>query len=100
MKAEGATEIVHREQKNSILSQIHRIIGPFILRRKKVDVDTDILPKKEVLVYCPFTLIQRRQYQLFLNKLKGDSSMSSTKNLSGVRGWSVHHMQVNVNFTR
>ena len=64
-------EIVHQESKNSILAQIHKIIGPFILRRKKSEVDLSILPKKEVLVYCPMTLAQRQQYQTFVSVLKG-----------------------------
>merc|ERR1719203_2291328 len=69
MKKEGATAIVVQEQKNSILSQIHRIIGPFILRRKKIEVG-DILPKKEVMVYCPFTHVQSNQYKGFIKTLK------------------------------
>ena len=45
-KRETATAIVMQEQKSSILSQIHRIIGPFMLRRKKSEVDVTILPLK------------------------------------------------------
>ena len=79
MKKDGAAAIVHQEKKNSILSQIHRIIGPFILRRKKSDVAHDILPKKEVLVYCPFTLQQRQQYQAFMNTIKRQKANSDSQ---------------------
>ena len=100
-KREGATDIVHQEQKNSILSQIHHIIGPFILRRKKADVDTNILPKKEVLVYCPFTIIQRCQYQLFVNKLKRDKKWASQNECLGGAlglGWGMQYMMVKIIF--
>ena len=70
MKRESVTEIVKREQKNSILSQIHKIIGPFMLRRKKTEVDVTILPKKEVIVYCPMTQVQQRQYSTFVGQVK------------------------------
>ena len=79
LKKDGAAAIVHQEKKNSILSQIHRIIGPFILRRKKSDVAHDILPKKEVLVYCPFTLQQRQQYQAFMNTIKRQKANSDSQ---------------------
>ena len=40
--------IVAQEQQNSILSTLHQILTPFLLRRVKADVDLDIPPKKEV----------------------------------------------------
>ena len=40
--------IVHQEQENSILSKMHEILAPFLLRRVKADVDIEIPPKKEV----------------------------------------------------
>ena len=40
--------IVAQEQQNSILSTLHRILTPFLLRRVRADVDLDIPPKKEV----------------------------------------------------
>ena len=83
LKKEGATAIVLQEQKNSILAQIHRIIGPFILRRKKADVDTSILPKKEVMVYCPFTSIQATQYMAYVNKLKRDKKWAASQTCLG-----------------
>ena len=87
MGKDGASAIVHQEQKNSILSQIHRIVGPFILRRKKAEVDNSILPKKEVMVYCPLTLIQRQQYQNNIRVLKGDKKWAAGRQcMGGVMG--------------
>ena len=96
MGKDGASAIVHQEQKNNILSQIHRIVGPFILRRKKSEVDTSILPKKEVMVYCPHTRVQRQQYQTFVNMLKVDKKWAANRNcLDGAmgKGWQFAYLQ-------
>merc|ERR1719186_1632102 len=61
--------IVAQEQQNSILSTLHQILTPFLLRRIKADVDLDIPPKKEVLVYCPMTDTQREMYTAVVNKM-------------------------------
>ena len=93
---DGASAIVHQEQKNSILSQIHRIVGPFILRRKKAEVDNTILPKKEVMVYCPMTLLQRQQYQTFLRIMRGDRKYASKHQCLGGAlgaGFQMQYMQ-------
>merc|ERR1719186_151543 len=58
-----------QEQQNSILSTLHQILTPFLLRRIKADVDLDIPPKKEVLVYCPMTETQREMYTAVVNKM-------------------------------
>merc|ERR1719414_268832 len=62
-KANEADRIVRQEQQNHILSTLHQILTPFLLRRVKADVDLNIPPKKEVLVYCPMTEEQHEYYQ-------------------------------------
>ena len=83
MKRESVTQIVKQEQQNSILSQIHKIIGPFLLRRKKSEVDVTILPKKEVIVYCPMTEMQTQQYSTFIRQVKTTKAWAA-KNLNGM----------------
>ena len=63
------TRIVEQEEKSSILSSIHRIIRPFMLRRVKAEVELSIPPKTEVIVYCPFSQVQADQYRMFRNLL-------------------------------
>ena len=100
MGKDGASAIVHQEQKNSILSQIHRIVGPFILRRKKAEVDNSILPKKEVMVYCPLTLIQRQQYRAFIGTLKRAQKWASGREcLGGAIGGKIGMMHMMVSRT-
>lgn len=59
-------KIIEQEQNTNILSTIHGVLNPFMLRRLKNDVLKDIVPKKEVLVYCPLTPLQRDLYKLIL----------------------------------
>ena len=97
MKKEGATAIVVQEQKNNILSQIHRIIGPFVLRRKKMEVDCDILPKKEVMVYCPFTHVQSNQYKGFIKTLQNAKKWGAQNTCLGGAmgpGFQIQYMMV------
>lgn len=41
---------------------------PFMLRRVKADVDIDIPPKKELLVYAPLSQVQREFYESTVDK--------------------------------
>lgn len=36
---------------------------PFLLRREKKDVNINLPPKKEILVYCPMTALQKKLYE-------------------------------------
>lgn len=60
--------ILQQERQNNILSTLHQILTPFLLRRVKADVDLDIPPKKELLVYCPMTKTQHDFYEATVNK--------------------------------
>lgn len=58
-----------KEKKNvDIITTIHGVLRPFMLRRLKSDVLIDIPPKKEVLVYCHLTEFQRDLYKLVLQR--------------------------------
>lgn len=61
-------KIIQQEQTTNIISTIHGVLSPFMLRRLKVDVLTDLVPKKEVMVYCPMTELQRNLYTYILQK--------------------------------
>lgn len=65
---EEKKRVVAQEQQNSILTTLHQILTPFLLRRVKTDVDLQIPPKKEVLVYCPMTPRQEDMYRHIVEK--------------------------------
>ncbi|XP_044733897.1 lymphoid-specific helicase-like [Chrysoperla carnea] len=52
-------ETVGNDEIKGIISTIHGVLNPFLLRRLKQDVMDDVVPKKEVVVYCPLSDMQR-----------------------------------------
>ncbi|KAK8845307.1 hypothetical protein IAR55_006020 [Kwoniella newhampshirensis] len=53
--------------KTSVVSSLHAILKPFLLRRLKVDVEKDLPPKKEYLLYAPLTQQQKDIYQAIVS---------------------------------
>ncbi|KAL7066931.1 SNF2 family N-terminal domain-containing protein [Cryptosporidium serpentis] len=58
-----------KEKKSfEIIERLHKILRPFMLRRIKSEVEIDIPPKKEILLYVPLTNMQRTLYRDILSK--------------------------------
>lgn len=60
-KTRGGTDeesIVREQQKNQTVSKLHEILRPFLLRRIKADVLSEMPPKKEVIVYSGISKLQ------------------------------------------
>ncbi|KIJ55252.1 hypothetical protein M422DRAFT_41263 [Sphaerobolus stellatus SS14] len=55
------------EQSSRILSKLHAIMKPFLLRRLKADVIADLPPKKEYVLYAPLSERQRELYDAILD---------------------------------
>nr|KAI8763669.1 lymphocyte-specific helicase isoform X2 [Biomphalaria glabrata] len=66
--AESEEKIVNQERVDSILSMMHQILSPFMLRRLKSDVDLNIPPKKEIIVYAPLTPQQKEFYSAVIDR--------------------------------
>lgn len=60
----GSDRILSAETSSSIITQLHEILKPFLLRRLKVDVETNLPPKKEYLLYAPLTEQQKELYDV------------------------------------
>ncbi|XP_067686166.1 lymphocyte-specific helicase-like [Haliotis asinina] len=60
--------IVAEEQRGNIISMLHQILTPFMLRRLKSDVELLIPPKREVMVMAPLTSIQKDYYSSIVDK--------------------------------
>jgi ATP-dependent DNA helicase len=54
--------------KSSVVTSLHAILKPFLLRRLKVDVEKDLPPKKEYLLYAPLTQSQKDIYQAIVSR--------------------------------
>ena len=61
-------EVIDREKQMPIVEIMQKIIRPFIMRRMKSDVELNLPPKKEILVYCPLTRIQKNFYRAILDR--------------------------------
>ncbi|KAJ8969680.1 hypothetical protein NQ314_001642 [Rhamnusium bicolor] len=61
-------KLLEQEQKNNLISTIHKVLAPFMLRRLKKDVLDDLVPKKEVNVFCPLSKLQRDLYSYVISK--------------------------------
>ncbi len=64
---EGQSRILSKENSSQVITQLHEILKPFLLRRLKVDVETDLPPKKEYLLYAPLTELQKELYNSVVN---------------------------------
>jgi ATP-dependent DNA helicase len=48
------------DQRGLIVKKLQQILRPFLLRRVKSDVLASLPPKKEIVLYCPMTAMQRK----------------------------------------
>ena len=67
-KEGGDEAIVAQEREQHIVSMLHQILTPFLLRRLKSDVELNIPPKKEILVQAPLTPLQEELYKSLVDK--------------------------------
>lgn len=51
------------KRKNNLVSTMHAILKPFLLRRVKTDVETNLPPKREYILYAPLTEEQKDLYR-------------------------------------
>lgn len=80
MGAEGADkEIVAQEQRNKVISKLHHILKPFLLRRVKTDVETSLPGKMEVILYAKMTEKQRSINDQLRDKTLGEALVKSGK---------------------
>lgn len=48
-----------QEAKNNMVSKLHEILKPFLLRRIKSDVEASLPAKQEIVLYAPLTDLQK-----------------------------------------
>lgn len=56
------------ETNSSLISSLHAILRPFLLRRIKSDVEKFLPPKREYVIYCSLTDSQTTLYQRILDR--------------------------------
>jgi len=64
-------------EKNKLISQLHKILRPFMIRRLKVDVEKSLPPKHETILFTGMSAVQKKLYKEILMRdvemLKGGS---------------------------
>lgn len=50
-------------EKNKLISQLHKILRPFMLRRLKADVEKSLPPKSETILFTGMSALQKRLYK-------------------------------------
>ncbi|KAK4999404.1 putative ATPase [Elasticomyces elasticus] len=63
----GYEDILSEERKKGLVTSLHAILKPFLLRRVKTDVETSLPKKREYVLYAPLTSTQRELYQAILD---------------------------------
>lgn len=56
-------KLISDEGSRNIVTKLHSILKPFLLRRLKVDVEKNLPPKKEYLLHAPLTSAQKDLYE-------------------------------------
>lgn len=64
------SDAIDKEKDVATSNLLNRIIHPFILRRTKEQVATELPEKTESIIYCEMDKDQRRVYELFKNKYR------------------------------
>ncbi|KAA8651812.1 hypothetical protein EYZ11_011992 [Aspergillus tanneri] len=62
----GQTDVIERRKRN-LVSTMHSILKPFLLRRVKTDVEHSLPKKREYILYAPLTAEQKDLYREILN---------------------------------
>lgn len=60
--------LIQKEKQEQIISKMHQILEPFLLRRLKSDVNIYLPRKKEILVYAPLSPEQELLYKATLDR--------------------------------
>lgn len=79
---------------SQVVTKLHEILRPFLLRRLKKDVLIDMPPKKEVVVYTPMSLLQKDYYALAQEGKLRDKLLAM--GLSGGRDCSQINLNMNL----
>lgn len=65
---EDETEDEKKERGKEVIERLHKLLKPFILRRRKAEVEKGIPPKTEIKVYVRMSRKQNNWYKRILEK--------------------------------
>ena len=56
-------DIDDNDEKNRLISQLHKILRPFMLRRMKKEVEKSLPPKHETILFTGMSAMQKKLYR-------------------------------------
>ncbi len=65
---EASQRILVEEKENQIVTKLHRILQPFLLRRVKTDVEMQLPRKEERVINTILSPLQQKYYNAIVNK--------------------------------
>lgn len=68
-------EVIDTEQRQKVVTKLHAILRPFLLRRLKRDVLLTMPPKREIVVYSGMSSLQQEYYSCIQNHKLRDTLM-------------------------
>ena len=66
LDSDGSRKAMRQERENNLVADLHKILKPFLLRRVKTDVATDLPKKREYILWAPLTPLQKELYSQIL----------------------------------
>ncbi|MCJ1454041.1 hypothetical protein MMC28_004391 [Mycoblastus sanguinarius] len=60
---DGHKQFISKERQQRTVASLHAILKPFLLRRVKSDVETNLPKKREYILYAPLTAVQKELYR-------------------------------------
>lgn len=81
-------DIDDAQEKNKLIKQLHKILRPFMLRRLKADVEKNLPPKHETILFTGMSSMQKKLYRDILlrdfDALQGQGSSGSRSALLNI----------------
>ncbi len=75
---------LNEEEQLLIIKRLHKVLRPFLLRRLKIDVESQLPDKKEHVVKCKLSALQLKLYQqlkksnnLYINSSTNDTDATT-----------------------
>lgn len=62
---------MNEEEQLLIIRRLHKVLRPFLLRRLKKDVESELPDKVETIIRCPMSQLQLKLYDQIRNRRMG-----------------------------
>ncbi|XP_043715072.1 ATP-dependent DNA helicase DDM1 isoform X2 [Telopea speciosissima] len=84
--SEARQDELEEKRRLQVISKLHAILRPFLLRRMKLDVEKMLPRKKEIVLYATMTEHQKNIQDHLVNKTLGNYLQEKSNYMSGMKG--------------